>query len=438
MTQIISSRRFSATGGASSKPIGWMAKEKGKRYGGKCAALKASKKAVNAWGDEKSPEWRIIFQSCFVPFRSAGFRFAWFARTSDFQADRHSGRSARGCRRNGFSISPAAFSRFAVFCRQARAESRNPGFVLFLFGVPAFVFRGSPGPRIFKRTVIPAGARAVVGETVFRSLPRPFRGSPFFAGKRARRAGIQALASFRERGEAPMFGPRNFGKQAFGFRRIGVFVTSRCRRLRFGHFRRRPPQRRRDLNVKIGFRLSARAFKCDAAGFQRTLAHAGNEAPDSGNARSGRNDGERECRSEKKGNVGRNDSDSIAPRYSSAGLVLTSATFRGLSSRRSSFRAERHVPRVSIKQLDSVASGNFLTGTCSVDPESRWPNLEPSPSRVFFLFAPTRASDLRALAINHGLVSTSANPLPPFRAELALEPESRLWSRFPGNKSGRN
>ena len=164
----------------------------------------------------------------------------------------------------------------------------------------------------------------------------------------------------------------------------------------------------------------------------------GNEAPDSGNARSGRNDEARECRSEKKGNVGRNDSDSIAPRYSRAGLVLTSATFRGLSSRRSSFRAERHVPRVSIKKVDSVASGNFLTGTCSVDPESRWPNLEPSPSRVFFLFAPTRASDLRAPSINHGLVSKSANPLPSFRPELALEPESRLWARFPGNKSGRN
>ncbi len=53
--------------------------------------------------------------------------------------------------------------------------------------------RGLPGPRIFKRTVIPAGARAVVGGTDFRSLPQPFRGSPFFAGKRARRAGIQAL-----------------------------------------------------------------------------------------------------------------------------------------------------------------------------------------------------------------------------------------------------
>ena len=80
------------------------------------------------WGDENPQEWRIIFQPGLVAFRSAGLRFAWFARTSDFRADRHSGRSARGCRRNGFSISPAAFSRIAVFCRQARAESRNPGF----------------------------------------------------------------------------------------------------------------------------------------------------------------------------------------------------------------------------------------------------------------------------------------------------------------------
>ena len=62
------------------------------------------------------------------------------------------------------------------------------------------------------------------------------------------------------------------------------------------------------------------------------------------------------------------------------GLGLNIGHFQGLSSRRSSFRAERYAPRVSIKQLDSVASGYFLTGTCSVDPESRWPNLEPSPS----------------------------------------------------------
>ncbi len=72
------------------------------------------------WDDKNPPEWRIIIQPGFVPFLSAGFRFVGFAWTSDFQADRHSGRSVRGCRSNGFSISPAAFSRIAVFCRQAR------------------------------------------------------------------------------------------------------------------------------------------------------------------------------------------------------------------------------------------------------------------------------------------------------------------------------
>ena len=68
-----------------------------------------------------------------------------------------------------------------------------------------------------------------------------------------------------------------------------------------------------------------------------------------------------------------------AARQPELGLGLNIVRFQGLSSRRSSFRAERHVPRVSIKQMDWVASGYFLAGTCSADPESRWPNLEPSP-----------------------------------------------------------
>ncbi len=101
------------------------------------------------------------------------------------------------------------------------------------------------------------------------------------------------------------------------------------------------------LERKPEFWHSARAFQYDAAGFQRSLSHARNEAPNSGNARSGRNDGARKCRVKKKRNVGSNDSDSIPPRY----------------------------------------------------------------SRAFFRLAPSRASDLRAPAINHGLVSTSANPL---------------------------
>ncbi len=163
----------------------------------------------SAW--QNLPAYLCTINFVFVPNIHSGF-----ARTSDFQADPHSGRSARACRRNGFSTSPAAFSRFAAFCRQARAESRNPGFVLLLSGAPAFGLRGSPGSRISKRTVIPAGApafglrgspgsriskrtvipagaRAVAGETGFRPLPQPFRGSPFSAGKRARRAGIQAM-----------------------------------------------------------------------------------------------------------------------------------------------------------------------------------------------------------------------------------------------------
>ena len=115
--------------------------------------ISASLCVLCAWGDENPPEWRIIFQPGFFPFRSAGFRFASFAWISDFQTDRHSGRSARGCRRNRFSILPATFLRFAVFCRQARAESRNPGFGEFslteqggmfgsrTFGKQAFVSR---------------------------------------------------------------------------------------------------------------------------------------------------------------------------------------------------------------------------------------------------------------------------------------------------------
>ena len=182
------------------------------------------------WGDENPPEWRIVFQPGFVPFRSACSRFAGFGCTSDFQSDRHSGRSACGCRRNGFSISPAAFSRFAVFCRQARAESWNPGF----------------------------------GE-------------------------------FSQTGRGGMFGLRTFGKQAF-VSRSSAFL-SRQDAAACGSSVRRfwPPSAAAPpgLERTPGFRLSARAFKCDAAGFQRTLAHARNEAPDSRNARSGRNDGAR-------------------------------------------------------------------------------------------------------------------------------------------------
>ncbi len=130
-------------------------------------------------------------------------------------------------------------------------------------------------------------------ERIFRSLPLLFRGSPFFAGKRARRAGIQALASFRERGARRNDRAPSFWKAGVRFpahRRSCPVKMPQLAARRFS-----PPSAAAPpgLERKLGFRLSARAFKCDAAGFQRTLAHARNEAPDSGNARSGRNDGAR-------------------------------------------------------------------------------------------------------------------------------------------------
>ncbi len=63
-----------------------------------------------------------------------------------------------------------------------------------------------------------------------------------------------------------------------------------------------------------------------------------------------------------------------------AGLVFNIGRFQRLSSRQSSFRADRYIIRVSIKQPGPVFSGNSLTGKYSLDPEPRWPNLEPSPS----------------------------------------------------------
>ena len=138
--------------------------------------------------------------------------------------------------------------------------------------------RGSPGPRIFKRTVIPAGARAVVGKTDFRSLPQPFRGSPFFAGRRARRAGIQALASFRKRGEAECSGSELLeSRRSFpGHRRFCPVKMPQLAVRRFSPLSAAAPP---GLERKPGFRLSARALKCDAAGFQRTLALARNSRP---------------------------------------------------------------------------------------------------------------------------------------------------------------
>ena len=62
------------------------------------------------------------------------------------------------------------------------------------------------------------------------------------------------------------------------------------------------------------------------------------------------------------------------------GIGFNIGHFQRLSPGQSSFRAERFITHVSIKQLDSVFSGIFLNAKCSVDPESRWPNLEPSPA----------------------------------------------------------
>ena len=124
----------------------------------------------------------------------------------------------------------------------------------------------------------------------------------------ARRAGIQALASFRERGEAECSGPELLeSRRSFpGHRRSCPVKMPQLAVRRFSAPSAAAPP---GLERKPGFRLSARAFKCDAAGFQRTLALARNEAPDSGNARSGRNDGARKylSRPRKAGtNFGRN------------------------------------------------------------------------------------------------------------------------------------
>ena len=65
------------------------------------------------------------------------------------------------------------------------------------------------------------------------------------------------------------------------------------------------------------------------------------------------------------------------------GLGFNIGHFQELSSMQSSFRAKRHMTQASIRQLDSVFSGNFPTGTFSVDPESRLPKLEPSSGEAW-------------------------------------------------------
>ena len=93
------------------------------------------------WGDENPPEWRIIFQPGFIPFRCVGLRFAGFARTSDFQADRHSGRSARGCRRNGFSYN---FKRlFSAYLCVSALNTHSPWMARGIFNAEAQRRRGT-------------------------------------------------------------------------------------------------------------------------------------------------------------------------------------------------------------------------------------------------------------------------------------------------------
>ena len=87
------------------------------------------------------------------------------------------------------------------------------------------------------------------------------------------------FGEFSQTGRGGMFGLQTFGKQAFVSRRIGVPVSSRCRQLAVRRFWPPSAAAPPGLLRKPGFRLSARAFKCDAAGFQRPLSHARNSRP---------------------------------------------------------------------------------------------------------------------------------------------------------------
>ena len=113
--------------------------------------------------------------STFSEFRSFGFRsagFAWTSRIrSNFQVCRHSGRSARGCRKGGFSTSHAAFSRFVVLLWQARAESRNPGFGEFSKNVARRNVRlskfGQPKPTFGRRALVSRQDAAACGPGIY-------------------------------------------------------------------------------------------------------------------------------------------------------------------------------------------------------------------------------------------------------------------------------
>ena len=157
------------------------------------------------------------------------------------------------------------------------ADNFSAGFYFFL-ECRISVCGGSYGPRIFNRTVIPAGARADVGGTDFRFLPKPFRGTPFFSGKRARRAGIQTFASFRKRARRDAR-PSSFWKAGVRFPPHRGSCPVKMPQLAVRTFSPPSSAGPPELERKPGFRLSTRAFMCDSAGFQRTLAHARNSRP---------------------------------------------------------------------------------------------------------------------------------------------------------------
>ena len=80
------------------------------------------------WGDENPPELRIILQPGLFFSGVPDFGLRGSPGLRIFKRTVIPAGARAVCRRNGFSISPAAFSKFSAFCRQARAESRNPGF----------------------------------------------------------------------------------------------------------------------------------------------------------------------------------------------------------------------------------------------------------------------------------------------------------------------
>ena len=122
------------------------------------------------------------------------------------------------------------------------------------------------------------------------------------------------------------------------------------------------------------------------------------------------------------------------------GIGFKIGHFQRLLSRQSSFRAQRYITRMSRKKLDSVFSGNFLNKKYNVDPESSWPNLEPSPTagQTPAEFPQSNQSCRQCLHElvwrngkfgNHNSMIRFFPPtgptLPSFRAQRSGDPESR-------------